>query len=122
MEPAQSKKKLSESQEQIMLFNALEQLGHPYDLAFHIPNGGKRDKITAAQMKREGVKAGVPDIFLPVSRGGYHGLFIEMKIKGGRLGAKQKIWLDHLEKCNYKCIVCYSAQEALKEIKGYVKS
>lgn len=49
------------------------------DLMFHIPNGGSRNKLEAANLKRQGVKAGVPDLFLPVSRGGYHGLFIELK-------------------------------------------
>lgn len=38
----------------------------------HIPNGGKRDKRTAVALKRQGVKAGVPDICLPVARNGYH--------------------------------------------------
>lgn len=36
----------------------------------HIPNGGKRDKRTAVALKRQGVKAGVPDICLPVARNG----------------------------------------------------
>lgn len=47
---------------------------------FAIPNGGKRDPITAARMKGEGVKPGVPDIMLPVSgQAKYCGLFIELK-------------------------------------------
>ena len=29
----------------------------------HVPNGGKRDKATAVALKRQGVKAGVPDIW-----------------------------------------------------------
>ena len=41
---------------------------------YHVPNGGKRDKATAAVLKRQGVKAGVPDIMLPAARAGYHGL------------------------------------------------
>ena len=44
---------------------------------YHVPNGGKRDKATAAVLKRQGVKAGVPDIMLPAARAGYHGLYIE---------------------------------------------
>ncbi len=44
-----------------------------------MPNGGKRDKATAAVLKRQGVKAGVPDIMLPAARAGYHGLYIELK-------------------------------------------
>lgn len=39
----------------------------------------KRDKATAVALKRQGVKAGVPDICLPVARNGYHGLHIELK-------------------------------------------
>ncbi len=35
---------------------------------YHVPNGGKRDKATAAVLKRQGVKAGVPDIMLPAAR------------------------------------------------------
>ena len=42
-------------------------------LLYHIPNGGKRDAQTAISLKRQGVKAGVPDLHLPVARGGYHG-------------------------------------------------
>lgn len=49
------------------------------DLMFHIPNGGSRNKLEAANLKKQGVKAGVPDLFLPVGRGSYHGLFIELK-------------------------------------------
>ncbi len=45
----------------------------------HVPNGGKRDKATAMALKRQGVKAGVPDIVLPAAREGYHGLYIELK-------------------------------------------
>lgn len=53
---------------------------------FAIPNGDYRAKATAARMKRTGTRAGVPDIFLPVSNGREHGLFIEMKRAEGRDG------------------------------------
>ncbi len=44
-----------------------------------IPNGGSRNRASASKMVAEGVKSGVHDIFLPVARGPYHGLYIEMK-------------------------------------------
>jgi hypothetical protein len=45
-------------------------------LMFAIPNGGSRDKREAANLKAEGVKSGVPDVFLPVPRHNYLVLFI----------------------------------------------
>lgn len=53
-------------------------------LLYAIPNGGERHVAVAAKMKATGTKADVPDIFLAVARGPYHGLFIELKKVGGR--------------------------------------
>ena len=62
-----------------------------------IPNGGKRDIRTAAMLKAEGVKPGVPDICLPVPRGGKHGLYIELKRrKGGTVSKAQEAWIRAL--------------------------
>ena len=60
--------------------------------AFAIPNGGKRDRITGAIMKREGVKAGVPDI--AIVRGGGHIAFLEVKNEKGRLSNSQQEFRD----------------------------
>lgn len=71
-----------ESGHQEALFSwAAYQLGRMPELEYlhHVPNGGKRDKATATALKRQGVKAGVPDIVLPAVRAGYHGLYIELK-------------------------------------------
>lgn len=57
---------------------------------YHVPNGGKRDKATAAVLKRQGVKAGVPDIMLPAARAEYHGLYIELKAGENTTTKKQK--------------------------------
>ena len=61
-------------------------------LLFHIPNGGKRSKSEAVRFRAAGVRSGVPDLFLPCSRGGYHGLWIEMKAMGGRVSREQEQW------------------------------
>jgi hypothetical protein len=54
------------------------------DYLFHIPNGGNRNLREAARMKRMGVRPGVSDYHLPVPRGLYHSLFVELKpdVKG----------------------------------------
>lgn len=98
------------------------------DLMFHIPNGGARSKAEGGIFKAMGVKAGVPDLFLPVAGGcmnidtypEYHGLFIEMKAEGGRLSAAQRQWLDRLRGQEYACAVCHGAEEAEKVIEEYL--
>ncbi|SCY03476.1 VRR-NUC domain-containing protein [Ruminococcus sp. YE282] len=91
------------------------------NLMFHIPNGGSRNKLEAANLKRQGVKAGVPDLFLPVSRGGYHGLFIELKCGKNKTTAKQNEWLKNLSEQGYAVSVCYGCNEAIKKILKYLK-
>ena len=81
-------------------------------LLFHIPNGGTRNKIEAGRLKAQGVKAGVPDLLLPVSRFGYHGFFIELKVKKNTTSDKQNEWVDALAKQGYCVAVARSWIEA----------
>lgn len=87
---------------------------------FHIPNGGKRDIITATRLKAQGVKAGVPDLCLPVPRARYHGLYIEMKRVGATTTDPQDEWLAHLSNQGYKTAVCEGWVEAADTIKRYL--
>lgn len=89
-------------------------------LLHHIPNGGRRDAIEARHLKQQGVKAGVPDLFLPVARGGYHGLFIEMKTESGRTSLSQEWWIEQLSKQGYLCIVCQGWKPAVEALEGYM--
>ena len=90
------------------------------DLLHAIPNGGHRIKAIASMMKAEGVKAGVPDFCLPVSRGGYNALYIEMKAPQGKLSRHQKHWMKRLiEEGNYHR-VCRSSGEAIDAISEYL--
>lgn len=80
---------MSERQEQIAVMDWFEKT-YPkyYECLFSIPNGSQLagNKAQRARqmnaLKAEGLKPGVSDLFLMVARGGYHGLFIEMKDKG----------------------------------------
>lgn len=90
------------------------------ELLYHIPNGGKRSKREAARFKREGVKAGVPDLHLPVARGGYHGLYVEMKAPKGKTSKNQENWIEKLTNQGYYVVVCYGWEEASKSILSYL--
>jgi len=82
-------------------------------------NGVKLSALQATKSKQQGMLSGVPDLFLPVPVGGYHGLFIEMKSDKGRLSTNQTWFLHKVELLGYKIAVCYSADEAIKTIENY---
>ena len=114
----------SESEEQQALFEwAALKSGNFSELSlmFHIPNEGKRSKSYGGRLKAEGLKAGVPDIFLPVARGNYHGLFIEMKSNKGKVLESQLCWLEQLRTQGFKTVVCYGWVEAAAVIEKYLQ-
>ncbi len=90
------------------------------DLLYHIPNGGSRNKMEAANLKRQGVRAGVPDLCLPVARGKNHGLYIELKAGKNKPTEKQKEWLENLTKQGYKAEVAHSCEDAVDIILNYI--
>ena len=117
----------SEAQEQSDLIEWAESCVrlkiHPeLALIYAIPNGGSRDIREAKNLKRQGVKAGVPDLCLPVPKGAYHGLYIEMKVGRNKPSAKQKEWLAALGGNGYAVCVCYGAAEARRYIEKYLRS
>jgi len=115
----------SESIEQTRLFQwARMQQGRwpELKLLYHIPNGGSRHRLEAIHLKQQGVRAGVPDLCLPVAREGCHGLYIEMKrLKGGRVSPEQAAWMDALQAEGYAVAVCHGWEMACEVIMRYLK-
>lgn len=112
----------TEEQEQAALFQfASYQWEIEWSLLFAVPNGGYRKIRTGIRLKATGVKPGIPDIFLPVGRGKYHGLFIEMKSDKGRVQKNQKEWHEALRAQGYKVEVCRGCDPAVKVIQEYLK-
>lgn len=91
------------------------------DLIFHIPNGGSRNKLEAARLKMQGVRAGVCDLFLPVPRGIYHGLFIEMKYGTGRPSQAQKDFISAVTKQGYMAMCAWGVEEAVRLLTSYLE-
>lgn len=87
--------------------------------AFAVPNGGARHISVARKLKAEGVKSGVPDIFIPVSRHNFHGLFLEMKSPEGKVSSSQIEWMNGLKKQGYFVYTCYSSNEAIDIVEYY---
>lgn len=111
---------MTEAQEQENLFKWAAWIPQ-LRLMFHIPNGGSRNRVEAANLKRQGVKPGVPDVFLPIARCGCHGLFIEMKrAKGGVLSQFQREYITALIDQGYRVAVCHGFDEAKRTIEEYL--
>ena len=115
---------MSEHDEQVKLFQwARLSEGRWPELAlmFAIPNGGKRHVAVARKLKAEGVKAGVPDICLPVARGPWHALYIELKHKDNKATPAQRGWLRMLTKAGNRAEVAYEFEEAKALIEDYME-
>ncbi len=119
-----SKRNEAEHLEQVafMAWCDLQRRKYPeLELFFAIANGGHRSVATAGKLKAEGVKAGIPDLHLPVSRGAYHSLFIEMKAGKNRTSAAQDAMIAKLQQAGNYCAVCYGAQEAIAVTLDYLE-
>lgn len=114
----------TESQEQQALFDwARAECGRwpELKLMYHVPNEGKRSAATGRKLRAEGLRAGVPDVVLPVARGGQHGLYIEMKrTQGGRVSPAQAEWIEALAAQGYRAVICRGLDAARREILRYL--
>lgn len=90
------------------------------DYLFAIPNGGSRHALEAANLKAQGVKAGVSDLFLPVPTAEHAGMWIEMKAAGGKATEAQKDWMLKMEGQGYCVGLCFGWTDAAKKIANYV--
>lgn len=116
---------VSEDCEQAWLFQWAKRNEGQYPelaLLFAVPNGGHRSKRQGALLKLTGVKKGVPDTFLPVPRGEYHGLWVEMKSlsKSARVSPEQRKWIADLKDQGYRAAVCRGFEAARDEILAYL--
>jgi hypothetical protein len=90
-------------------------------LLYAIPNGGGRSRGQAGRLKAEGVKAGVPDLCLPVARGGYHSLYVEMKAgPTSRVDPSQAAWHAALRGEGHAVRVCFGWESARDVIERYL--
>ena len=112
-----------EGQEQAALMREL-QLRFPaaFKLIYHVPNGGHRVKAVAAKLKAQGVKAGIPDLVLPMARGGYFGFYIEFKatVEPAPVSDSQRDCLRRLNEQGYLAIVCRGHFDAIEQLRAYL--
>ena len=101
-------------------------LTHPHILIAASANGGTRNPREAANMKREGVLSGWPDIQIAKACKHYHGLFIEMKAPktsqcaAGKLSLVQRDILKQLNAEGYHAQAAWGWLEAKSITEWYL--
>ena len=115
--------KNAEHYEQVDIFNWSFSMRHKWpqlDLLYAVPNAGKRSPRQGAWMKAEGLRAGVPDIVLPIARHGYNSLYIELKAGKNKATKIQCAYMDKLILENNLAVVCVGADAAIRQIECYL--
>ena len=94
-----------------------------FELIYHVPNGGHRHKLVAVKLKQQGVKAGIPDLVLPMARGGFFGLYIEFKatVDPAVVSASQAACIRRLNEQGYLAVVCRGHFDAMEQIRAYLR-
>lgn len=87
---------------------------------YHTPNGGRRGMREAKLFKAQGVRSGVPDYCLPLPRGEFHGLYIELKAADGALEKEQRAELERLVADGYCACCAWTAEAAYRALAGYL--
>ena len=83
-------------------------------------NGVKLTPGQARKAKLSGNKRGISDVILMYPSNGFHGLALELKIKGNYVTKEQKEFIAHINSNNYFGKVVYGAREGIDAIKEYL--
>jgi hypothetical protein len=92
-----------------------------WNVTWATPNAARRSPQMAAMMKAEGLRSGVPDVFMAMPRGEYHGLFLEFKSHTGRLTENQTVYVINLRSMGYQVEVVRSFDEARLIVVKYME-
>ena len=83
--------------------------------------GGTNKFAAINSLKSQGMSNGCPDLFIPVPKNGYHGMFCKIKrSKGGVISADQLAWHQILDDNGYRIVVAYGSQQAIDYINSYL--
>ena len=83
--------------------------------------GGQNRFAAINSLKAQGMEPGCPDLFIPVPRNGYHGMFIELKrVKGSVTSDEQLVMIGRLCGLGYHVVVAKGSQQAIDYINSYM--
>lgn len=115
---------MKESDHQKLLWKWAKQ--HPIccDYLFAIPNGGIRPRHfkEITNLKAQGLRAGVADMFLAYPNHWFAGLWIELKKDyQSEVSEAQLVWLERMVGVGYEGRIAYGHKEAIAIIEEYLE-
>lgn len=117
------KKRISSEYQECLAYFKWAQY-HPVlkEYLIKIVNEGKRNAITGYRLQLIGLRAGLPDYYLPISNRNYNGLWIEMKVsKSFNKRNNQDEWIEKLKKIGHYAIYAIGWQEAARVTMDYLE-
>lgn len=93
---------------------------YPDVLIFSVPNGAAVSAVNRIRLSKEGLLAGIPDLFILEPRKGFNGLMIEFKTLTGKTSKEQDNLIIKLSKRGYLVYVARSHTTAIKIIEDYI--
>lgn len=86
----------------------------------HLAGSAAQRAIKMRNLKRAGLRPGIPDLFLAATNDGFHGLWIELKRRPNKPSAEQEAVILYLRKSGYHAVIAWSADEAIQAIRAYL--
>lgn len=86
----------------------------------HFANERKCSYNEGRTLKKMGVKKGVADLHLAIARGGFHGLWIELKVGRGNISPEQQAFIDQKNRRGYLALVVWEHEGAKAIISSYM--
>ncbi|MBA9076093.1 VRR-NUC domain-containing protein [Rufibacter quisquiliarum] len=81
------------------------------DLLYQIKNDGRKHAISASSDKALGLTPGIPDTFMAIPRGPWHGLYVEFKRPGEKLSDAQRKVIPQLQAQGYRVEVVTTEEQ-----------
>lgn len=95
-------------------------LQYPRLILYANANHGKRTAFGGFLETEQGLKKGVPDLFLACKRGVHGGLYLEAKIQPNKPSREQTLLMQQLRLAGYACEVFYSVDEFMQIVTDYL--
>lgn len=111
---------MTEYDEQLTVFEYAHGYAGNLDSRLRMLHAVENDKGAGRPPAGSEESAGVPDMFLAVSIAPFHGLYIELKTRTGKVSAKQNRWQKALRLQGYASEVCYGADRAIEVLRQYL--